>query len=55
MLFLTFKRRVFMKKLGLSDILKTERCILKIPEESETEEVWDLIDDEVSHFMNFER
>ena len=44
-----------MKKLWLNDVLETQRCTMKIAEESDANEVWELIDDEVSYFMDWEK
>lgn len=40
-----------MKKLWLNDILETERCILRIPEESEAEYIWNLITEKTTQYM----
>jgi len=44
-----------MKKLWLHDSIETERCTLKIAEESDAYEVWKLIDEDVSYFMDWEK
>ena len=44
-----------MKKLGLNDILETQRCILKIPEESEAEYMWSLITEDTTKYMIWEK
>ena len=40
-----------MKKLGLDDILETERCILKIPQESEAEHIWSLATPNIKKYL----
>ncbi|MCH2189111.1 GNAT family N-acetyltransferase [Candidatus Gracilibacteria bacterium] len=44
-----------MKKLGLHDTLETQRCILKIPEESEAEYIWNLITSDTIRYMIWEK
>lgn len=44
-----------MKKLGLHDMLETERFIMKIPEESEAESLWSLISDETTKYMVWDK
>ena len=44
-----------MKRLGLNDILETERCIIKIPEESEAENIWNLITEDTTKYMIWEK
>lgn len=44
-----------MKKLWLHDILETERCILKIPEESEAEYIWSLITEDTTKYMIWDK
>ena len=44
-----------MKKLQLTDIIETERLIIKIPEVSETKTMYDLIDDSTTEFMEWEK
>jgi len=43
------------KKLQLTDIIETERLIIKIPEVSETKTMYDLIDDSTTEFMEWEK
>ena len=44
-----------MKKLWLHDTLETERCILRIPEESEADDIWNLISDDTTKFMIWDK
>lgn len=44
-----------MKKLWLHDILETERCIIKIPEESEAEYMWNLITEDTIKYMIWDK
>lgn len=44
-----------MKKLWLDDILESQRCILRIPKESEVEEMWNLISDETTQYVNWSK
>lgn len=44
-----------MKKLGINDTLETDRCILKIPQESETEYMWNLITDNITKHMIWDK
>ena len=44
-----------MKKLWLKDTLETERCLIKIPEESEAENIWNLISDDTTKYMIWEK
>lgn len=44
-----------MKLLWLYDILETDRCILKIPEESDAQEMWNLVDDQTTKFMPWDK
>ena len=40
-----------MKKLGLNDILETQRCIIKLPKQSEAEYMWSLITENTTKYM----
>jgi len=40
-----------MKKLQINDILETQRCIMKIPQESEAEYMWNLITENTTKYM----
>ncbi len=44
-----------MKLLRLHDTLETERCILKIPQETEAEYMWNLITEDTTKYMIWER
>lgn len=44
-----------MKKLWIDNILETKRCIIKIPEESEAEYMWNLIHDDTIKYMTWEK
>lgn len=44
-----------MKKLWPKDTLETERCIIKIPEESEAEYIWNLITEDTTKYMIWEK
>ena len=44
-----------MKKLWINDILETERCILKIPQESEAEYMWNLITQDTTRYMVWDK
>lgn len=44
-----------MKKLWINDILETKRCILRIPEESEAETMWNLITEDTTMFMIWDK
>ena len=39
----------------LNQILETERCILKIPQESDAEEMWNLISENIEKYMIWKR
>ncbi len=39
----------------LNEILETERCILKIPQESEAQEIWNLITENTTKYMIWEK
>lgn len=43
------------KKLWLQDILETQRCIIKIPEESEAEYMWNLITEDTTRYMIWDK
>lgn len=43
------------KKLWLYDSLETKRCIIKIPEESDSEYIWNLINEETTKYMIWEK
>lgn len=40
-----------MKKLGVTDILETDRCTIKLPQESEAEYMWWLITESTTKYM----
>jgi hypothetical protein len=44
-----------MKKLQLTDIIETQRLILKIPEVSEAKRMYDLIDELVPQYMEWSK
>ena len=44
-----------MKKLWLTDTLETKRCILRIPEESEAEYIWNLITEDTTKYMIWDK
>ena len=44
-----------MKKLGLDDILETERCLIKIPQINEVEFIWNLITPQVTENMLWDK
>jgi hypothetical protein len=44
-----------MKKLTLTDIIETERLIIKVPEVSEAEAIYNLIDDSITEFMEWSK
>ena len=44
-----------MKKLGITDILETERCIIKIAQESDAEYMWSLITEDTTKYMIWDK
>lgn len=40
-----------MKKLWINDILETQRCILKVPEESDAEDIWNLVTENIQKYL----
>ena len=44
-----------MRKLWIHDTLETNRCTLRIPTEDDVQSLWELIDDDVSEFMDWEK
>ena len=44
-----------MKRLWLNDTLETERCTLKIPKESEAEDMWHLITEDTTKYMIWDK
>ncbi len=44
-----------MKKLWLDSTLETQRCILKIPQESEAEYMWNLISSDITEYMLWDK
>lgn len=44
-----------MKKLWLKDILETQRCIMKIPEISQSQNIWNLIAPALTQYLAWEK
>ena len=44
-----------MKKLKLTDKIKTERLIIEIPNREDTKEIYNLIDDDITKFMSWNK
>lgn len=44
-----------MKRLWLKDVLETKRCLMKIPEESEAEHMWNLISEDTTKYMIWDK